>query len=138
MIRYLLDTNICIALIRHRNSDVLARLSACAPGEVGLSVITLSELTFGVEKSARPAQNSVALAVFCAPLEILPYGPTAATAYGAIRAKLERAGQPIGPLDSLIAAHGLALDATVVTDNEREFRRVPDLKVENWIRARLA
>lgn len=130
---YLLDTNICIALIRHRNPNVLARLSACTPGDVGISTITLSELTFGVEKSARPTQNRVALAAFCAALEIYPYSESAASAYGEIRAQLERTGQPIGPLDTLIAAHGLSLDATVVTNNEREFRRVPELKVENWV-----
>jgi tRNA(fMet)-specific endonuclease VapC len=131
--RYLLDTNICIALIRHRNTNVLKRLSTCAPGEAGISVITLAELEFGAEKSARPAQNRIALAAFCAPLEIFPYGESAASAYGAVRAKLESEGQPIGPLDTLIAAHGLSLDAIVVTNNEREFRRITDLNVENWI-----
>ncbi|MBL7222742.1 MAG: type II toxin-antitoxin system VapC family toxin [Candidatus Brocadiae bacterium] len=130
--RFLLDTNICIYIIKRQPPRVLQRLCECDITDVGISSITLSELEFGVEKSTRPAQNRLALAQFVAPLEILPYGDRAAAAYGRIRAALESKGKPIGALDTLIAAHALALGATLVTNNTREFRRVPDLPVENW------
>lgn len=133
MKHYILDTNICIALVRHRDLNVLKRLTACGQGEVGLSSITLSEITYGIEKSAQPERNRIAWASFCAPLIIHPYDEHASEEYGRIRANLERAGQPIGPLDTLIAAHAIALDAILVTNNEREFNRVPDLTVENWM-----
>jgi tRNA(fMet)-specific endonuclease VapC len=131
LISYLLDTNICVDLIRRRSAGVLERLAECDIGEVGISVITLAELEYGVEKSAKPEQNGIALREFCAPLEIRPFEETAATAYGKIRAALERAGKIIGPLDLLIAAHALAEGATVVTSNVQEFRRVKGLAVEN-------
>ena len=133
MIRYMLDTNICIELIRRRGVKLLKRLKKCKVGEVGISVITLAELEHGVEKSAKPEQNRIALNEFCAPLEIRPFDDLAATAYARIRADLERTGQVIGPMDMLIAAHALAEAATVVTNNEREFRRVEGLAVENWL-----
>jgi tRNA(fMet)-specific endonuclease VapC len=133
VIRYMLDTNICIAFIRKHSARVLKHLRRCEVGEVGLSVITLAELEYGVAKSARPEQNRIALTVFCAPLEICPFGGIAAQAYGKIRADLERKGTVIGPMDLLIAAHALAEEAIVVTNNEREFRRVEALKVENWL-----
>lgn len=100
--------------------------------DVGISAITLAELEHGVERSAKPDQNRVALREFCAPLEIQPFD-AAANAYGRIRADLQRAGQVIGPMDLLIAAHALAEGATMVTNNEREFRRVEGLAVENWL-----
>lgn len=128
----MLDTDICIELIRGRASAVLARFRHRKIGTIGISAITLSELRYGVAKSSDPARNTVALAHFCAPLEICPFDHEAASTYGDIRARLERAGTPIGPLDTLIAAHAFALDATVITNNEREFRRVPGLRVENW------
>ncbi len=134
MIRTLLDTNICIKLIRGRAPRVLARLRRRRIGTVGLSSITLAELLHGVARSSDPQRNRIALAHFCAPLEIRPFDQDAAASYGRVRAHLERAGTPIGPLDTLIAAHALALGATVVTNNEREFRRVPRLRVENWLR----
>ena len=133
MIRYLLDTNVCIELIRGRGAKVLKRLKRCSVGEVGISAITLAELEHGVEKSARPAQNRIALSEFCAPLEILPFDDDAAASYGRIRASLERAGNLIGPMDLLIAAHASAVGALVVSGNEREFRRVEGLGVENWL-----
>lgn len=133
MIRYLLDTNICIALIRQQNSAVQNRLVRCRPGTVGVSAITLAELEFGIGKSAQPARNRIALATFTAQLQVLPFGSEAALHYGDIRAILQRKGTPIGPLDTLIAAHARSVSAIVVTDNEREFRRVDGLEVENWI-----
>ena len=133
MIRYMLDTSVCIELIRGRGKKVLKRLKRCKVGEVGISAITLAELEHGVERSAKPNQNRVALGEFCAPLEIQPFDAAAANAYGRIRADLQRAGQVIGPMDLLIAAHALAEGATMVTNNEREFRRVEGLAVENWL-----
>jgi tRNA(fMet)-specific endonuclease VapC len=100
---------------------------------VGISVIALAELQHGIEKSARPDQNRIALSQFCAPLEIRPFTDIAAVIYGKIRNSLERRGEVIGPMDLLIAAHALADAVTVVTNNEGEFRRVDGLSVENWI-----
>ena len=133
MTRFMLDTNICVALLRGRAARVFDRLRKHAPDEVAISTITLAELQYGVAESARPAHNAALLAQFCAPLAILPFDNQAAEIYGPIRAALELAGRPIGPLDTLIAAHALALGRTLVTDNEREFRRVAGLNVENWL-----
>lgn len=135
MIRHLLDTSICIHLIRGRGGAVLARLARCGTGSVGISAITLAELLYGTARSADPGRNRIALARFCAPLEILPFDRRAASAYGDVRAELEQLGHPIGPLDTLIAAHAVSLNAALVTRNEREFRRVEGLRVENWGRA---
>ncbi|MFH0983627.1 MAG: type II toxin-antitoxin system VapC family toxin [Planctomycetota bacterium] len=93
----------------------------------------LAELQYGVVKSARPARHEVLLAGFCAPLGILPFDSIAAETYGRVRAGLERTGTPIGPLDTLIASHALAVGVTLVTNNEREFRQVAGLLVENWL-----
>ena len=130
--RYLLDTNICIYIIKQRPARVLKRLRETDISDVGLSAITASELECGAQKSSRPVQSRRALARFLAPLQIAPYDAPAAEVYGRIRAVLERRGQPIGPLDFLISAHALSLSATLVTNNEREFARVPGLPVENW------
>jgi len=130
--RYLLDTNICVYIIKRQPPAVVQRLRQVDVSEVGISAITLSELLHGVEKSSRPAQNRAALNDFLTPFEMLPYDDRAAEIYGRIRADLERRGRPIGPLDMLIAAHALSLGAILVTNNTREFRRVPGLAVENW------
>ena len=130
--KFMLDTNICIELIRRRSTRVLLRLQQCSPGDVGMSSITLAELEFGVHKSRMPDRNKLALAEFAAPLEILPFDDLAAASYGELRARLERQGQPIGSMDMLIAAHALSRGLTLVTNNEREFRRVPGLRVTNW------
>lgn len=132
MIEYLLDTNICIYLIKKKSAALINRLQQTEPASVGLSTIVLSELEYGVEKSQRVGQNRIALAQFVAPLEIVDYDGRAAREYGRLRCTLEREGQPIGPLDQLIAAHALALGCTLVTNNEREFKRVERLQVENW------
>lgn len=133
MIRYILDTNICIALIRQRDLAIRERLVNCTPGTVALSAVTLAELEFGIQKSAQTDRNRIALAAFTAQLQVLPFGANAAAHYGDIRAVLQRAGIPIGPLDTMIAAHAQSIGATVVTNNEREFRRVEGLDVENWL-----
>ena len=135
MIRHLLDTSMCIELIRGRSSLVLKRLRRREVGQVGISAITLAELQYGVAKSTDPARNKIALAEFCAPLEVVPFDDHVAAVYGQVRAKLEGAGEPVGPLDTLIAAHALAVHCVLVTCNEREFRRVTGLKVENWAKA---
>lgn len=132
MIKYLLDTNVCIYVIRKRPDSVLARLRRMRVTEVGISSITLSELEYGVAKSLRPEANKLALTEFLAPIEVLAYDDMAAERYGRIRVLLERQGNPIGSMDMLIAAHALSLDSILVTNNEAEFRRVPKLKIENW------
>lgn len=129
---WLLDTNICIYLIKRKPERVLQRLRALDISTVGVSSITVAELQYGVAKSARPDQNALALAALLAPLDVLAFDDRAAAVYGGVRAELERAGTPIGSMDLLIAAHALALGRTVVTNNTREFCRVVGLKVENW------
>ncbi len=130
--KYLLDTNICIYIIREKPLKVLEHLQLVDIRDVGISAITLSELEYGVEKSTRKARNKIALTEFLVPLEIMPYDDLAAQYYGKIRSFLERDGQIIGPLDLLIAAHALSLNSILVTRNEKEFRRIPELSVENW------
>jgi tRNA(fMet)-specific endonuclease VapC len=132
--RYLLDTNICIQIIRRKPSELLARLTALPMGDVGLSTITAAELHVGVQKSRDPARNAEALTMFLLPLEIADFNYAAAEAYGRIHATLEAAGTPIGPLDTLIAGHAASLDVILVTDNVAEFSRVPGLRIENWLR----
>ena len=130
---YLLDTNICLYLIKHRPPQVLERFRRCAVGDIGLSTVTLAELQYGVARSRFPAQNQQALDAFTLPLEVVAFDAAAAVAYGPVRAALERQGTPIGALDLLIAAHALSLGVTLVTNNPREFSRVSGLRVENWV-----
>jgi tRNA(fMet)-specific endonuclease VapC len=129
---WLLDTNICIYLIKKRPERVLLRLRELDIASVGISSITVAELQYGVAKSARPEQNALALAAFLAPIGVEAFSDSAASSYGPVRADLERKGTPIGSLDLLIAAHALALGRTLVTSNTREFGRVVGLNVENW------
>ena len=131
--KYLLDTNICIVLIRQKSAAVLQRLISQKPGDVGISSITLAELVYGVEKSAQVEQNKAALQQFILPLELADFDQPAAVVYGKIRTGLERAGQVIGSMDMLIAAHALSLDAILVTNNVGEFQRVNGLVLEDWI-----
>ena len=130
----MLDTNVCIHVIRRRPPAVLRRFEEYEVGEVGVSSVTAAELFYGAEKSAVPEQNREALSRFLLPLEVLAFGDEAAAAYGRVRAALEKAGTPIGPLDALIAAHAVSLGVTLVTNNTREFSRVPGLEVEDWTR----
>lgn len=132
---YLLDTNICIFLIKRKPSSVLARIAQHPLDELGISAVTVSELRYGVEKSSRPQRNHAALNAFLAPLVISDFNAAAAECYGEVRAELERVGTPIGPLDMMIAAHALSLRVTLVTANTAEFARVPGLKIENWAAA---
>ena len=131
--RYMLDTNICIYLIRQKPIQVIRRLREQDLTEVGISSVTLSELEYGVQKSQQQARNRIALTAFLGPLEVVAYDDRAAQRYGLIRSVLEGQGRPIGPLDMLIAAHALAMDCTLVTNNTDEFSRVPELRLENWV-----
>lgn len=131
--RTMLDTNICIYLIRQRPQSLLDRLRSFPVGDIGISVITLAELQYGVSKSSQPKRNREALEQFLSPLEVAVYDRQATIAYGTIRTALEKKGLPIGAMDLLIAAHALSLGVRLVTDNEKEFRRVPGLRVENWV-----
>jgi tRNA(fMet)-specific endonuclease VapC len=130
--RYLLDTNTCIYIINRRPPQVFERFEGLKLGDVAISSITGAELQYGVAKSGS-ARNEAALAKFLAPLDVLPFDEAAMHRYGPLRGLLERQGTPIGALDLLIAAHGLALGVTLVTNNQREFQRVPDLRLDNWI-----
>lgn len=133
MIRlFLLDTNICAYLINRRPAGVYERLLQHQNDGVSLSSLTVAELRYGADKSSRPAQNHGALDEFLVPLGVFAFDAEAAAAYGQLRVDLERRGTPIGPLDTLIAAHALSLGAVLVTNNVREFARVPGLRVENW------
>jgi tRNA(fMet)-specific endonuclease VapC len=130
--RYLLDTNICIYIIKKKPRKVLAKLMSLDIRDVGISSITLSELEYGVAKSGHPQQNRDALNAFLAPLEIVSYDQLAAHHYGRIRSFLEKKGLVIGAMDMLIGAHAMGLSITLVTNNIREFKRIPGLSVENW------
>jgi tRNA(fMet)-specific endonuclease VapC len=134
VIQFMLDTDICIYLIKRKPEKVINRLKKTPVAHIGISTITLSELEYGVMKSAKPEQNKVALAEFLAPIAIMSYDDYAAQHYGRIRAYLEKYGTPIGSLDMLIAAHARSLQCTLVTNNEAEFSRIPELKIDNWVR----
>ena len=129
----LLDTNTCIYLIKRRPPEVLRKFEGYAVGDIGVSSITAAELYLGTQKSLRPAQNGRALEQFLFPLAIAEFDQAAADTYGHVRVALERGGTPIGSLDTLIAAHALSLEATLVTSNVREFARVAGLRIENWV-----
>jgi tRNA(fMet)-specific endonuclease VapC len=128
----LLDTNICIYIINARPPEVLARFRQYRLGEIGISSVVAAELAYGVAKSQSP-RNRAALEMFMAPLEILPFNDQAIWCYGELRARLERQGQPIGALNTMIAAHAISLDVPLVTHNTREFERVAGLRLENWV-----
>ena len=130
--RYMLDTNICIYIIKRQPSKVLKTFKKLQVGDVGLSSITLAELEYGVAKSRQKGRNQAALAAFLAPLEILSFSHEAAVVYGEVRSALEEKGMIIGPYDLLIASHALSEGLTLVTNNLSEFQRVPGLAVENW------
>jgi tRNA(fMet)-specific endonuclease VapC len=128
---FLLDTNICISALK-QDRAILERLLAERPIDVGLSVITEAELRAGAAKSASPARTTRLLENFLRPLSVLDFTSHDARAYADVRARLERAGTPIGPLDTLIAAQALSRQLTLVSNNAREFKRIPGLRLENW------
>lgn len=131
--RFLLDTNICIYIIKRKPQPVLDRFNTFLPSDIGTSAITVAELEYGTQKSQRFEQNRTALQQFLIPLEILVFDQKAAQIYGTIRADLEIKGQVIGSLDMLIAAQAKSENLTLVTNNVREFLRIPNLQVENWV-----
>ena len=135
MLRYLLDTNIVIYVLKRRPIEVLSSFNANA-SRMAISSITLAELLHGAEKSSHVSSNLSAIEDFCSRLEVLPYGAKAAQHYGAIRAALEKLGQPIGVNDLHIAGHARSEGLVLVTNNFSEFMRVPALKIENWVSAR--
>ena len=132
---YMLDTNICIYAIKNKPEQVLRRLKDNLPKGLCISAITLAELEHGVEKSVNPEKNQMALIQLLAILDILPVDDLAATEYGNICAYLQKRGTPIGTMDMLIAGHARAEGLILVTNNVREFMRVPNLGIENWAEA---
>lgn len=133
-VRYLLDTNICIYIRRKRPAEVLERFRQVRPGTVAISVVTWGELLVGAEKSPQREAVMSRLQEFISGVLILPMPTEAALRYGTVRANLERMGAVIGNNDLWIASHALAQELILVTNNEREFVRVPELRIENWAR----
>ena len=131
--KVMLDTNICIYLIKQQPPTVLDRFLSHPVGDIGISSITAAELAYGVSKSRHVTKNRLALEQFLAPLQVAAFDRAAAWSYGRLREQLEAKGTLIGSMDMLIAAHALSLEVRLVSNNLREFRRVPDLRLENWV-----
>lgn len=129
---YMLDTNICIYIIKKKPVRVFEIFNALKVGDVCISSITLAELQYGVYKSQFPERNKIALANFLAPITILPFSDRASVFYGRIRAALEKRGQNIGSYDLLIAAHALSEELILITNNTKEFSRIQNLTLKNW------
>lgn len=134
MIRYMLDTNTCIYLIKHHPPEVREKLGTISVGEIGVSSIAIAELWYGITESTKRKHNEGALNDFLDYVTVLDWPMKAAPQYGFVRSHLKKRGTPIGAMDLLIAAHAIALNTVLVTNNMREFRRVPRLKLENWVR----
>ena len=133
MKRMMLDTNICIYIIKQRPLSVKKRFESYEIGQLCISSITVSELMYGVYKSQHVERNLQALEQFLMPFEIVDFDTGAAVAYGKIRATLEKQGQVIGGMDMQIAGHAISLGMTVVTNNTKEFQRIEGLALENWV-----
>jgi tRNA(fMet)-specific endonuclease VapC len=132
---YLLDTDMCIYILNRKPIPVLGKMQTKKPEQIAISAITHAELEYGIARSKSPERNRIALMEFLLPFFLLDFDQTAAVHYGMIRASLESRGRPIGPLDLLLAAQARSRDLVLVTNNEKEFRRVEGLKIENWARA---
>ncbi|MDB9460528.1 type II toxin-antitoxin system VapC family toxin [Dolichospermum circinale CS-545/17] len=130
--QYLLDTNICIYLIKQKPEKVISKFQTLSISDIGISSITVAELEYGVYKSQQQEKNKNALMQFLLPLEINEFSQNAAVIYGCIRSDLESKGLVIGQMDMLIAAHAMSLGVTLVTNNIHEFYRIPKLSLENW------
>jgi len=130
---YLLDTNICIYVINGRSQKIVDTFKSLPVGEIALSAVTLAELEYGASKSAHRERNRLMLIGFASPFKILPFDRSDAEVFGVLRSHLERAGTPIGPYDLQIAAQAVNRNYTLVTNNVREFKRIPTLNIENWI-----
>jgi tRNA(fMet)-specific endonuclease VapC len=133
MMRYMLDTNICIYIAKKKPIEVLHRFEKMTIGQVGMSTITYGELLFGAHKSQHPKKTMLVLEGLIELIPVLPIPKEAGHCYGQIRCGLEKVGKSIGNNDLWIAAHALALDLVLVTNNVKEFNRIPHLKVENWV-----
>lgn len=131
--KLMLDTNVCIYIIKQQPVAVLKRFLEYQIGDIGISSITLSELRYGVAKSTHQEKNTKALDEFITPLEVVSFDEEATHVYGDIRATLEKAGTPIGSMDMLIAAHAVSLGIPLVTNNAREFIRIPALNIIDWL-----
>jgi len=130
---YLLDTNVCIYVINKRSASVIRRIQTKDPEQIAISTITQAELEYWIARSKHPERNRVALLEFLFPFLLLDFDQIAAVQYGLIRASLEARGRPIGAMDMLLAAQARSRDLVLVTNNEKEFRRVEQLEIENWI-----
>lgn len=128
----MLDTNICIYIIKKKPVKVFQAFQLLNKGDVCISSITFAELQYGIYKSQHQVRNRIALVRFLAPIEILPFSTKAAASYGEIRADLENRGQLVGPYDLLIAAHARSENLILVTNNTKEFSRIPKLQLQNW------
>jgi tRNA(fMet)-specific endonuclease VapC len=131
--RYLLDTNICIYIMKNNPPNVRERFKAFSFGDIGISTVTAAELFYGVENSHYPEQNRIMLYQFLAPLIQIPFEEKDSSTYGSIRAYLKKLGQPIGANDLFIAAQCVSRNLILVTNNTNEFSRVPNLKLEDWV-----
>ena len=131
--KYLLDTNTCIYIIKNKPPQVLVKFQTLNISNVAISSITVAELEYGVYKSQRQEQNMIALSQFLIPLETLPFDERATQTYGKIRAELESQGIVIGSMDMLIASQAISLELILVTNNVRELSRIPGLVLENWV-----
>jgi tRNA(fMet)-specific endonuclease VapC len=132
--KYLLDTNICIYIINKRPASVLDTIRSKHPDEISISSITIAELHYGAERSQKPHQNRIAILEFLIPFNLLDFDQRAASCYGKIRKKLESKGTPIGPMDLLLASQATAYSLIFVTHNTKEFKRIDNLRLENWLR----
>ncbi|MBU2444653.1 MAG: type II toxin-antitoxin system VapC family toxin [Bacteroidetes bacterium] len=132
--KFLLDTNICIYIIKKKPDRVIKRFLKMKPDTIGVSSITVSELYYGVLKSSKPNENAVALEQFLLPLVVISFNKDDAIAYGNLREKLERSGNIIGSMDMLIGAQALNRELILVTNNEKEFSRIEGLSLENWVK----
>lgn len=131
--RFILDTNTCIYIIKRKPPKVLDKFQALDISDIGISSITIAELEYGIYKSQRQEQNRAGLNQFLIPLEVIPFDERATQTYGQIRAELERQGIVIGSMDMLIASQAISLGLTLVTNNVKELSRIPGLVIENWV-----
>jgi tRNA(fMet)-specific endonuclease VapC len=131
--RWMLDTDTCIAIIKRKPESALKKLRGKQIGQVGISSVTLAELSFGASKSTKPKESHDALKQFLLALDVAEFGFDAAMHYGDVRAALSKTGAPIGPLGTLIASHAYSLDAILVTHNTAEFSRIRSLRLEDWV-----
>jgi len=132
--KYLLDTTICIYIINKQPASIHNKIRSKCPDDISISSITVAELYYGAERSQNPHRNRIAILEFLIPFRLLDFDQRAATCYGKIRKNLELKGTPIGPMDLLLASQAAAHNLTFVTNNKKEFKRIDDLRLENWLR----